>query len=62
MLTKSLNFPQIKKVHKKGTDMIRTITIGSYISVQGVFERQTEGGDIVIRVGEKTYQGKPVSK
>ena len=38
--------------------MIRTITIGSYISVQGVFERQTEGGDIVIRVGEKTYQGK----
>lgn len=42
--------------------MIRTITIGSYISVQGTFERQIEGGDIVIRVGEKTYQGKPVSK
>lgn len=42
--------------------MIRTITIGSYISVQGLFERSTDTGDIVIRVGDKTYQGKPVSK
>ncbi|MFD1797020.1 hypothetical protein ACFSC1_13610 [Paracoccus aurantiacus] len=42
--------------------MIRTITIGSYISIQGLFERQVDGGDIVVRVGEKIYQGKPVSK
>ncbi|SDE39645.1 hypothetical protein SAMN05421538_106126 [Paracoccus isoporae] len=42
--------------------MIRTITIGSYISVQGMFERQTEAGDVVVRVGDKIYQGKPVTK
>ena len=42
--------------------MIRTITIGSCISVQGLFERSTDSGEIVIRVGDKTYQGKPVNK
>lgn len=42
--------------------MIRTITIGSYISVQGMFEGQTDCGNIIIRVGGKTYQGKPVNK
>lgn len=40
--------------------MIRTITIGSCISVQGVFERQEPNGTIIVRVGTKTYQGKPV--
>ena len=40
--------------------MIRTITIGSCISVQGVFERQQANGNIVVRVGSKTYEGKPV--
>lgn len=42
--------------------MIRTITIGSCISIQGLFERMTASGDIVIRVGGKTFQGKPVTK
>lgn len=42
--------------------MIRTITIGSCISVQGTFERQIDNGTIVVRVGNQTYQGKPVSK
>ncbi|WP_294929056.1 hypothetical protein [uncultured Paracoccus sp.] len=41
--------------------MIRTIKIGSCISVQGVFERQTANGNIVVRVGAKTYEGKPVA-
>lgn len=40
--------------------MIRTITIGSYISVQGMFESDADSGEIVVRVGERTYQGKPV--
>ncbi len=40
--------------------MIRTITIGSCISVQGIFERQQTNGNIVVRVGSKTYEGKPV--
>lgn len=41
--------------------MIRTITIGSCISVQGVFERQVSNGNIVVRVGSQTYEGKPVA-
>ena len=41
--------------------MIRTITIGSCISVQGVFERQQANGNIVVRVVAKTYEGKPVA-
>ena len=40
--------------------MIRTITIGSCTSVQGVFERQASNGNIIVRVGSKTYEGKPV--
>ncbi|WP_198731799.1 hypothetical protein [Paracoccus tegillarcae] len=40
--------------------MIRTITIGSSISVQGLFESTGTDGTIVVRVGEKTYTGKPV--
>lgn len=42
--------------------MIRTITIGSCISVQGTFERQTPNGNIVVRVGGKTFEGKPVGR
>ncbi|WP_277870789.1 hypothetical protein [Paracoccus suum] len=41
--------------------MIRTITIGSYISVQGMFERQNSNGTIAVRVGDKVFQGKPVT-
>ena len=40
--------------------MIRTITIGSCISVQGLFESAGADGMIVVRVGDKTYTGKPV--
>lgn len=43
-----------------GLDMIRTITIGSCISVQGVFERKDLNGNIVVRVGDKIFVGKPV--
>lgn len=41
--------------------MIRTILIGSYISVQGLFERIAPDGHIVVRVGDKTFSGRPVS-
>ena len=41
--------------------MIRTITIGSCISVQGIFERLATNGNIVVRVGAQTYEGKPVA-
>lgn len=42
--------------------MIRTITVGSYISIQGKFECELENNRIVVRVGEQTYVGKPVTR
>ena len=42
--------------------MIRTISLGSYISVQGLFERAAANGNIVVRVDAQTFEGKPVSK
>lgn len=41
--------------------MLRTITVGTYISVQGTFVRALADGRIVVRVGEKLFQGRPVS-
>ncbi|MBZ4020920.1 hypothetical protein CKO11_00405 [Rhodobacter sp. TJ_12] len=40
--------------------MLRTIVVGSCVSVQGTFENQLENGKIVVRVGERLYAGKPV--
>lgn len=40
--------------------MLRTITIGSCVSVQGLLVKQLQNGEIVIRVGVRMYQGKPV--
>lgn len=42
--------------------MLRTITIGSCVSVQGMFVRQLDDGKIAVRVGEKTYIGYPVQQ
>jgi hypothetical protein len=42
--------------------MLRTITIGSCVSVQGLLVRQLENGQIVIRVGERLYQGTPIPR
>jgi hypothetical protein len=41
--------------------MLRTITIGSCVSIQGTFIRQLADGKIVIRVGDKTFVGFPVA-
>lgn len=40
--------------------MLRTIILGSCISVQGVFEKFMPGGLIAVRDGNKIYVGKPV--
>lgn len=40
--------------------MLRTITLGSCVSVQGTFIRQLDDGKIMVRVDEKTYVGFPV--
>lgn len=49
-------------VQRGEEQMIRTITVGSCISVQGMFERDMGNGQIAVRVGEQTYIGKPVSR
>lgn len=40
--------------------MLRTITVGSCVSVQGVFVRSLPDGRIAVRVGHNIYAGKPV--
>ena len=40
--------------------MLRTITLGSCVSVQGTFIRTLDDGKIMVRVDEKTYIGFPV--
>ncbi len=41
--------------------MIRTIRLGSCVSVQGIFVKMLSDGRIQIRVGEKLYSGPAVS-
>ncbi|MGV6810924.1 MAG: hypothetical protein ACWA47_01645 [Brevirhabdus sp.] len=42
--------------------MVKTITLGSCVSVQGTFIRALANGKIVVRVGDKTFAGFPVAK
>lgn len=42
--------------------MLRTITIGSCVSVQGTFVRSMPGGRISVRVDNTVYSGVPVEK
>jgi len=41
--------------------MLRTITLGSCVSVQGTFVRQLTNGKVLVRVGQKLYEGLPIS-
>ena len=41
--------------------MLRTIQIGTCVSVQGLVVQQLADGLVVIRVGEKLYRGVPVA-
>jgi hypothetical protein len=40
--------------------MLRTITIGSCVSIQGLMVAKLADGKIVVRVGDKTFAGYPV--
>lgn len=40
--------------------MMRTIVLGSCVSVQGLYVRDLQNGRIVVRVGDRLYQGYPV--
>lgn len=42
--------------------MVKTITLGSCVSVQGTFIRTLDDGKIVVRVGDKVFAGFPVAK
>jgi hypothetical protein len=42
--------------------MLRTIVLGSCVSVQGTFVRALTDGRIVVRVGTKTFAGRPVQQ
>ncbi len=46
----------------EGHTMLKTIMIGRYLSIQGEFVRTTANGLVVVRVGDKTYAGRPVLK
>lgn len=42
--------------------MLRTITLGSCVSIQGLFVRSMPDGRIAVRVNDTVYEGKPVAK
>lgn len=54
-----------KAKHKRQSlgriDMLRTITVGSCVSVQGTFVGTLPGGKISVRVGKTVYSGTPIS-
>jgi hypothetical protein len=41
--------------------MLRTIMMGAYASVQGLFVKKLPNGHVQVRVGNRLYTGKPVS-
>ena len=41
--------------------MVRTIMIGSCVSIQGIFVKVLDDGKICVRVGEQLFNGRPVT-
>lgn len=41
--------------------MLRTITVGSCVSIQGLLVGQLADGKIMVKVDEKTFVGYPVA-
>ncbi|SHF46567.1 MULTISPECIES: hypothetical protein [Litoreibacter] len=41
--------------------MLRTVTIGSCVSIQGIFVKALENGFIRIKVDGNIYEGRPVT-
>jgi hypothetical protein len=47
--------------HRFGeTAMLRTITVGDYVSVQGTFVQMLKNGLMQVRVGRRVFTGRPV--
>lgn len=40
--------------------MLRTITLGSCVSVQGIFVKKSDDGLVTVKVDDKMYCGTPV--
>ena len=40
--------------------MLRTITMGSHVSIQGFLVNKLADGKMTVKVGDKIYTGKPV--
>lgn len=41
--------------------MLRTIVLGSCVSVQGLLVKTLENGKVIISVGNRTFEGIPVT-
>jgi hypothetical protein len=41
--------------------VLKTITLGTCVSVQGIFVRALTDGKIMVRVGDRIFTGRPVS-
>ncbi len=44
------------------SQMLKTITLGSCVFVQGIFLRALSDGRIAVRVGNRVYEGHPVTR
>lgn len=42
--------------------MIKTIVLGSCVSVQGAFVRTLPNGKVVVQVGKRLFEGMPVGQ
>jgi hypothetical protein len=42
--------------------MLRTITQGSHVSVQGTFVSDLKDGRILVRVGQQLFKGTPIGR
>ena len=47
-------------IHKDQT-VVKTIILGSRILVQGIYKGETATGTVQIKIGQKLYEGLPVS-
>ncbi|VVT11810.1 conserved hypothetical protein [Roseovarius sp. EC-HK134] len=46
----------------RGDDMLRTVQLGSCVSIQGIFVRLLSNGLMQVRVGSRLYSGRPVEQ
>ncbi|WP_281178059.1 hypothetical protein [Aestuariivita boseongensis] len=42
--------------------MLKTITVGSCVSIQGLYVKTLPDGRVAVRVGDTIYTGYPVAK